>query len=309
MNDERMIKGYFVQVPPTLAEVLADIGGKSADADFDEIVNAAFASFFSFYTPRLISNTLAVDLEKFVLNYFILRRVGSGNIRKWRQIFRNEWSRIIPYYERLLETQENESNYFENPIRNVDMKHGEEAEGTRNTDTDRDRTTGLTHTGTGTHTTDETNSKTHSGTFSENTSSTEINRYSDTPQGDSSDIWETDAQGHAVLSDIYLTDIRGITDSGTRSGTDSYTESGTIDRDEATSDQYTDAGTENETTDVDETTTSTKTSDEIGYSGKSPVELLQTYRESFLNIYTDIVNELDHVFYSLVEVDDLVDFV
>ena len=116
-----MIKGYFVEIPPTLAEVLADIGKVSEEDDFDVIVNSAYEEFFKFYTPRVITSDIAEDLEKFVLHFFIMRRVGSGNIRKWRQLFRNKWNSIIPYYERLLDTQENESHYFSNPILNVDV--------------------------------------------------------------------------------------------------------------------------------------------------------------------------------------------
>lgn len=296
-----MIKDYHVNIPPTLAEVLADIGGKDPAVDFDEIVNAAFASFFSFYTPKRISGTLAADLEKFILNYFIMRRVGSGNVRKWRQIFRNRWAAIIPYYERLLETEENEKSYFENPMVNVDIHRGEVGAGTRDTDTDRDRTANAN----GTHNTDETATKTHSGNFSESSSSNEVNRFSDTPQGDSSDIWEVDGQGHVSLTDIYLTDIRGITDSGTRNGSDGSTDTTVTDRDETT----TDTATEAETIAVDEKTTHTTDNDDLGYTGSSPSKLMEEYRETFLRLYEDIARELEPCFYNLVEVDDLIDFV
>lgn len=296
-----MIKDYHVNIPPTLAEVLADIGGKDPGADFDEIVNAAFSSFFSFYTPKRISGTLAADLEKFILNYFIMRRVGSGNVRKWRQMFRNRWSAIIPYYERLLETEENEKSYFADPMLNVDIHRGEVGSGTRDTDTDRKRT----GTANGTHTTDETATKTHSGNFSENSSSNEVNRFSDTPQGDSSDIWETDGHGHVSLTDIYLTDIRGITDSGNRTGTDGSTDTTVTDRDEATTDRT----TEDETIKVDEDTTHKTDNDDLGYTGSSPSKLMEEYRETFLRLYEDIARELEPCFYNLVEVEDLIDFV
>lgn len=336
-----MIKDYFVNIPPTLAEVLADIGGKDAGADFDEIVNAAYSSFFSFYSPTKITASLAEDLEKYVLNYFIMRRVGSGNIRKWRQMFRNKWNTIMPYYERLLETEEKESDYFTNPILNADIHNNTNANGTldstedttRNTDTEFNTQRKTLHEGEDTHTTDDaitkthqgTNEKTHSGTNSESASVTEINRYSDTPQGDSSKIWEIDAQGHPVLNNIYLTDIRGITTNSQRSGQDQYTENGndqandgeTLDRDEAGTDKYEDNTTGKDTTDFDETgkkildqdTSHHQTDDKRGYDGVSPAELLAKYRETFLRIYEDIANEMEEVFYNLIEVDDLIDFV
>lgn len=292
-----MFKGYYVNIPPTLAEVLADIGSVSEDAEFDTIVNAAYQDFFSFYSPRKISAACAADLEKFVLHFFIMRRVGSGNIRKFKQIFRNKWNSIIPYYERILETEENESDYFTNPILSTDISGTSNATGTRDQqkDTTRNADTDFT----------TQRQNTHSGSFTESNSNTEINRYSDTPQGDSSDIWETytDSQGqvHVRLGEVYLTDIRGITDSGSRSG----------------SDQATDNMNGHDVTDLDETvgetidedTTHQQTDTKTGYDGKSPAELMEVYRNTFLRTYENIVAELTECFYNLVEVDDLIDFV
>lgn len=304
-----MLKGYYVQIPPTLAEVLADIGGTDPEADFDVIVDAACSAFFSFYNPQKITAVVAQNLEKFILNYFITRRIGSGNVRKWKQYFRNKWCAIMPYYERLLDTQENEDSYFENPILNVDIHKGETGSGTRDTDTDRTRNNTLNHAGEGTHNTDESGTKTHTGSSTESSNSTEINRFSDTPQGDSGDIWERTASGGVNLTDLYLTDIRGITDAASRSGSDSATDNTTLDRDETMTDSFTDTGEETENTTVDEETTTKKDSDDLGYSGQSPVELMMKYRESFMRVYEDIAQELEPVFYNLVEVDDLVDFV
>lgn len=304
-----MLKGYYTQIPPTLAEVLAEIGNVSADEDFDTIVNAAVSTFFSFYSPEKLTTAQALKLEKFILNFFIMRRISSGNVKKWRQIFRNRWNQIIPFYERLIETQENESDYVNNPIRNIDTQREEIGTGTKTSDTDRDRSSTLQHTGEGTHTTDETGQKNHTGSFSENSSSTEINRYSDTPQGDSSDIWEVDGQGNPALTNIYLTDIRGITESSTRSGQDTAQESTTIDRDEATTDTYTDTGAENENTDYNEQTGHTTNNEDTGFSGVSPSRLLEEYRETFKRIYDDLCADLEPCFYGMVEVDDLIDFV
>ena len=260
-----MIKDYFVNIPPLFSEVLADIGGVSKDSDFDAIVNAACSSFFSFYTPKKLTQAQAQNLEKFILNFYIMRRVGSGNVKKFQQIFRNRWNSIIDYYERLIETQENESEYFLDPIVNAHITNEVEGEGTVDTD------------------------ETHADANSESGSTSEIDRYSDTPQGDSSKIWETytDAQGntHVRLTDIYLTDIRGITTSASRSGNTS--------------------GTKNTDTD----TTHKETGNKKGFEGVSPSELLQKYRETFLRIYEDFAAEFEQCFYNIVEVDDLIDYV
>ena len=111
------------------------------------------------------------------------------------------------------------------------------------------------------------------------------------------------------MNNVYLTDIRGITDSSQRNGTDHYTESGT--------NAHTTDGTAKETVDTDETgkkivdtdTTSDTDTTKKGYEGVSPVDLMLKYRESFMRIYEAIVTELEEVFYNLVEVDDIIDFV
>lgn len=297
MKHRPIIKGYDVMIPPTLSEVLAEIGNTSEEAEFQTIIDNAVTAFFSFYTPQKITSACAVDLEKFILNYFIMRRVGSGNIKKFRQIFKNRWLTIIPYYERVLETQEKESDYFTNPIMTANIGTDTEAEGTVDTTEDTTRAADTTF--------DTSRQNTHSGSWTENGSSTEINRYSDTPQGDSSDIWETytDSQGvvHVRLTDVYLTDIRGITNSYSKSGSDSST-------DNMTGQDVTDFDeTINKVTDTD--TTHKQSVDKKGYDGVSPAELLMKYRESFLRIYEDIAAELEQCFYNLVEVDDLINFV
>lgn len=240
-----MTKYCYFDIPATLEEVLQDIGGTTSD-DYDEIVNASYSAFFSFYTPVKLTTAMATDLEKFILHYFILRRIGCNNVQKWKQMFRNKWCAIIPYYERLLETQDNESHYFTDPIKNSGTyKEGATAK-------------------------DVTSSGSASG------SSNEINRYLDTPQGDASRVWSVDSQGHIVLNDTYLTDIRAINDNNSSTRSDTGEELGTY----------------NETRN--------------GFDGVSPAELLLKYRELFLRIYEDIANELEECFYNLVEFEDFV---
>lgn len=280
-----MIKDYRVNIPPLFSEVLAKIGNVSPDEDFDTIVNAACSTFFAFYTPRKLTAQQAERLEKFVLNFYIMRRVGSGNVKKFRQIFKNRWNAIIDYYERLLETIENETDYFLDPIVNAHITNTVEGEGTVDTteETEHNADTDLT-----THRTE-----------AESGSSTEINRYSDTPQGDSSKIWETytDGQGnvHVRLTDVYLTDVRGITNSYNRNTTEDGHD--VIDLDE----------TGSRTVDTD--TTHSETGNKKGFDGVSPAELMQKYRETFLRFYEDFAEQFEQCFYNLVEVDDLIDYV
>ena len=222
-------------IPKQFENVLKELAPSLPDNyTYDELVNAVYTSFFAFWTPSKLTAAMAADLEKFILHYFMLRRIGVPNEKKWIEIFRNQWRTLIPYYERLLETQEKETNYFSNPIRTAD----------------------ITRSGS--------NSKSGSGSNTQTTSSSELNKYLDTPQNDLS----------ALELNRYLTDVRQISDSGSLTGSNSDTEEG----------------------EFSETRT--------GYDGKSPVELLQIYRESFLRIYEDLAAELNQVFYNIVVFED-----
>jgi hypothetical protein len=245
-----MIRHYYVQIPPHLSELLADLGGVSTDAEFDVIISAGRPQLFNFTYP--IPTADKESFENWFCNHYIMRRIGSGNIKKWRQMFKAKLLDIMPYYNDLMASTHLEYD----PLINQDL--GTTETGASTSDTTRDRT------------------------YSETGSSVDINRYSDTPQGDSSRIWEVDAQGHPVLTDIYLTDIRGITD------------------------EYKRAGTEHEVTDNDQTRRSSGTRQ--GISGVGRAQLMKEYRETFLRIYQMIAEELDEVFYNLVEIDDILDY-
>ena len=221
------------KAPEQFEKVLKTYAGTLPDNyDYDALVNGAYAAFFAFWTPSVLSTAAAVDLEKFILHYFILRRIGVPNVKKWTEIFRNKWRSIIPYYERILETMVNESEYFSNPISTSDT----------------------TRSGS--------NSESGSGANSQTTSSSELNKYLDTPQGAVSSI------------ENYLTDVRQISDSGSSSGTNSNEKEGEF--------------------------SETKT----GYDGRSPAELLQAYRETFLRTYEDIAAEMNETFYNIVDFED-----
>lgn len=254
-----MIRDYWVHIPPHLSDVLADLGGVSADAEFSEIIAAGRERLFNFsyYIPAEVKE----DFENFILNYYITRRIGSGNRKKWLQYFKGKILEIMPFYGRLLESELKE---FE-PLINHD----------------------ITTTDNGGGTLDETRDNRRDDDGSYNRNFTELNRYLDTPQGNSSRVWERDAQGNLTLSDYYITDVRGITD----------TENGSDSRD------IVDHGT------TDQETTHENTNYKLGVSGQSKSRLLNEWRDTFLRIYTDVARELEPLFYNLVEVDDILDYV
>lgn len=265
-----MIKDYFVNIPPHLSEVLQEISGETSE-DFGTIIANSRTAFFNFNYP--IPSEDKEYFENFVLNEFIMRRIGSGNVKKWRQMFKAKLLEIMPYYNDIFES----THLSFDPLINNDITTTDNGSGTL--DTTRDKRTD--------------NDDTYNKSGTENANNTEINRYSDTPQGDSGRIWETDAQGHVRLTDYYITDVRGITNNGTRT----WSESGGDNRDIV----------EHETIGTD--TTNENENVKLGVSGKSKSELLNEYRSTFLKIYSDIAADLEPLFYNLVEIDDILDYV
>ena len=369
-----MIKDYYVPIPPHLFDILKELAEETTGIvsdDFDVVIENGTPALFNFSYP--ISGRDKADFETYFANRFLLRRIGSGNFKKWKQMLRGKLLEIMPYYKQLLDSE----HITFDPLINNDITTTDDATGTL--DTTRDKRTdndyaytksGETHnehdnSGThsneyekdgttttdisksGTGTKDVETSGTHSNQYSksgtESGNTKELNRYLDTPQGDSSRVWETDAQGNVVLSDYYITDVRGITTNANRSwsesGSDSGSTTGTSDEDTTFFETTDDDGTYHEegsdsgsTTDtgesdgtysetgsdqrdivehevIDTDTTNTNENYKLGVSGISKSKLLSEYRETFLRIYNDIVAELEPLFYNLVEVDDLLDFV
>lgn len=305
-----MIRDYYVPIPPHLFEVLQDISGSTSE-DFDTVIAAARSYLFNFTYPVPSSDKQA--LEEFIMNRFILRRIGSGNVRKWRQMFKSKMLEIMPYYGRLLESE----HLSFDPLINNDITTTDDAadtlDTTRDKRTDNDYTyekEGVTH---NEHETDGTHADQYSKSGTESGNETELNRYMDTPQGNSSRVWETDGQGNIRLSDYYITDVRGITKNASRNWSESGSDSGTTHEEGTNDGTYSEEGNdsrdivEHETIDTD--TTHTNENYRLGVAGVSKSNLLSEFRETFLRIYTDISGELEPLFYNLVEVDDILDFV
>ena len=224
-----LIRDYYVPIPPHLFELLQDIGGTTSE-DFDTVIAAARAGFFNFSYPVPQADKEA--FETFVLNRFILRRLGSGNTRKWRQMFKAKLLEIMPYYARLMESE----HITFDPLINNDITTTDDGSGTL--DTTRDNETNAD------------GSYNKSGT--ESAQNTELNRYM-------TKIW-------------FVAAVKRIFEPGCKF-------------DNMIAEKL------------------------IGVAGSSKSKLVNEYRETFLRIYSAIAAELEPLFYNLVEIDDILDFV
>ena len=221
-----------------------------------------------------------------ILKHYYLREICCETVGIWTLWMNTRLEEIMPYYNQLYESAKIEFN----PMHNVDLtsKHERNVEGTSKEDGTRtDNTTGK-RTLTGNRDTDNTSVGTRNTTNSSDETKRDL--YSVTPQGAIT----------GLENENYLTNARKITDNvnGTgneetntteKSGTDySETEDTTGKIDGVTSN----TGKTNTTEDYLETI--------IGKQGtESFSSLLNEFRETFLNIDMQVIEEFNDLFFGL----------
>lgn len=262
----------------------------------DAIITAAAPLIFTFNFP-IFDNTYKQELEEKIIRHYYTREIGFETYGLFKLKLETKLNEIMPYYNQLYES----AMLTLDPLNNYKMHKtsaGQNAENTTNSGTansTESRTTSGSLNST-VHSTDgRTVGVTTSGQTSGTSSDTAWSKFSDTPQGAVT----------GLDNDAYLTNATKNTDSrsdsGTSSGTSSTTDSGTADTQRAD----TNSGSENsqraDTTSGTGSRTGTNSyvEDVIGFSGVNQSELLQKFRETFLNIDMMIINELEELFFQL----------
>lgn len=196
--------------------------------DVNEVISLAIPKIFNFYFPIFDENYREV-LETKILKHFYTREIGEETVGLWRLRLNTMLNEIMPYYNKLYESELLEFN----PLYSYNLTR------TRKTDqgTERNSTSGFNNTSTG------------------------YDLFSDTPQGAITDL----------DSGRYLTEARKTSDSnnGSSNGNDKVN------------------STENYLENVS------------GYMGSNASELLQKYRETFLNIDMMVIRDLEVLFFQL----------
>lgn len=260
-----------------------EISGGSGDVD--SIIANSWNKIFTSKAPFFDEEYRSILCQK-ILKHYYLREICCETVGIWTLWMNTRLEEIMPYYNQLYESAKIEFN----PMHNVDLtsKHERNVEGTSKEDGTRtDNTTGK-RTLTGNRYTDNTSVGTRNTTNSSDETKRDL--YSDTPQGAIT----------GLENENYLTNARKITDNvnGTgneetntteKSGTDySETEDTTGKIDGVTSN----TGKTNTTEDYLETI--------IGKQGtESFSSLLNEFRETFLNIDMQVIEEFNDLFFGL----------
>ena len=260
-----------------------EISGGSGDVD--SIIANSWNKIFTSKAPFFDEEYRSILCQK-ILKHYYLREICCETVGIWTLWMNTRLEEIMPYYNQLYESAKIEFN----PMHNVDLtsKHERNVEGTSEEDGTRtDNTTGK-RTLTGNRDTDNTSVGTRNTTNSSDETKRDL--YSDTPQGAIT----------GLENENYLTNARKITDNvnGTGNEETNTTENSGTDYSE----------TEDTTGKIDGVTSNTgKTNTTEDYLetiiGKQGTEsfssLLNEFRETFLNIDMQVIEEFNDLFFGL----------
>lgn len=168
----------------------------------DQVIAGSLSSIFDFTFPIFDENYRTV-LETKILRHYYTREIGLETVGLWKHFLNMRLNEIMPYYNKLYESELLEFN----PLYNVkyDSSHqGSESGSNRDTDT-------------GSMSEDISDSRNRENEYSDET----LDKFSDTPQGGLT----------GVINDNYLTTARKVESEGTGSEDETYTR----DRDVTTS--------------------------------------------------------------------------
>ena len=243
----------------------------------NEVIDKSRSNIFSFDYPIFDTNYKSV-LETKILKHYYTQEIAFESVGTWLLKLDTKLNEIMPYYNKLYNSELIEFN----PLYDVDVtrKHSREGKDIKNTI---DKTTS-NDTGNGTSNTKQTNSS----NVTENNTNRQL--YSDTPQGGIT----------GLENENYLTNARKITDNVNGTGNE---ETSTT---EKTGTDYSE--TEDTTGKVDGTTSNTGSSNTtedyletiVGKQGtESFSSLLNKFRETFLNIDMQVIEEFSDLFFGL----------
>lgn len=280
----------------TICETYANVEspGWSDQTDVDTIIDSAIPKVFNFSFP-IFSEDYRKTLEHHILQHFYTREIAFQTVGRWKLGLQQKLNDIMPYYNKLYESQELDVD----PFNNIDVTETSESIG--NSTTKNNVTRNGTSTTAGTTETDDTDNGTSttetSGTTTTNnkqeTTSSRTDAFSDTPQGTLSN----------VDSLTYLTEYRKIGENNNVTDIGEQTTNGSSDvstHNEANSTTTTNSKTDSDSAETEngETTSNDNYTKTIKgkNTGTSYSELIMAYRETFLNIDMMIIEELEELF-------------
>jgi len=248
----------------------------------EDILNKSHSKIFSFDYP-IFDPEYKAGLEKKILKRYYTREICAETYGRWKLFLESRMLEIMPYYNQLYNSELLKYDIFEdvNYLRSGDRTGQETGENsnvgsTVHTGSDNESST---QNFTGTDTTDET------GTFTDD--ATNWNKYSDTPQGSVQNI----------DNDSYLTNATKVTED--REQTSNKDTVLNMEHETVTNSEGSNTYTDNRTDSGEHSKNTLEEYSELikgKYPGKSYMQMLQEFRETFLNIDKMVIDELSDLF-------------
>lgn len=241
-----------------IVEEYAGLTTSVGQLNVNQTIAAALPKLFDFPFPIFDENYRTV-LETKIVKHYYTREIGQESEGLWKLRLDTKLNEIMPYYNQLYKS---ELITF-NPLYNIDYSTTNNR--TNNTDKE-DNNSGNT---------DSNNHNENVGTNHATTGNTNINVYSDTPQGALTN----------VTDDTYLTNATKDTSNGSNDSNSTNKVDGTANS------NYT-----------DKLLSTIKTTDDFlehasgKNSGESFSDMLLKYRQTFLNIDMQVIDDLHDLF-------------
>lgn len=252
-----------------ICESKASLSESAGCDNVDDIVSKSWNKIFTSKAVFFDEEYRSVLCQK-ILKHYYLREIGSETVGIWKLWMNTRLEEIMPFYNQLYKSALLEFN----PLYDVDLKrtHNRKVDSSKQDD------------GTSKVVSDGVSSESGTGSGSESGSSnsTKKDLYSDTPQGAIT----------GLENENYLTNARKVTDSGSTSGNSSS--------------KFSNSGTNKTTVNGETSNTGTANSLEDyveNVSGKQGTEsyssMLLKFRETFLNIDMQVIEEFSDLFMGL----------
>lgn len=246
--------------------------GLSESAGCDNVDDIISKSWDKIFTSKAVffDEAYRSALCQKILKHYYLREIGCETVGIWKLWMNTRLEEIMPFYNQLYKSALIEFN----PLYDVDLKrtHNRKIDSSKQDD------------GTSKVVSDGTSSESGTGSTTESGSSnnTKKDLYSDTPQGAIT----------GLENENYLTNARKVTDSGSTSNNNSS--------------EFSNSGTNKSTVNGETSNTGTANSIENymeNVSGKQGSEsyssMLLKFRETFLNIDMQVIEEFSDLFMGL----------
>ena len=289
-----------------ICEHLAGLGENVGYAKTADVVKKARPEIFDFSYP-IFDENYRNTLETKIIKHFYTREIGLETYGLWKLKLDTKMNEIMPYYNKLYETELIKFN----PLYDTDIH----VEGHRDEKVDETSKNNTTNSGTDSGSRTSTDSGTDTGSRTSTDSGTDARTkvdktntwdlYSDTPQGGVNGIQGAE-DDPSLIGNGYLTNARHILGDTTGSG-DSTTygkknvtsDSTTYGKKNVSSDSTTygrkidNDGSKNTIGDID------YTEYVYGYRGRNPSASLLEFRKTLLNIDMQVIKDLEELFFQL----------